>query len=487
MAQVPIPFASWEPDKSELAAPPVIRGVLSQGGRYVPWASLVTYRAGTALSDRALGATTLYQSNGAAVTLLGDRARLYRMVNGIPSDVSRASLYAADADWAWQFAQVGDNIIATAGGVTPQRYVLGVSDRFADLGGSPPAADTCARIRQWLFLGKDRTVSVSGINDVEDWTYDLATQGLQTTVSQEAGRITKMVGGENGAIFQERGIIRVGFVGGSIPFAFDEIEGGRGCASPNGVTTFGRVHYAVAEDGFYVFNGLETSPLGAGRVDAWWAERLNYAYRHRITTAFDAARKTWLIAYPTQGSSTCNELLAYSLADQRWSYCEQATDLLFEMPYEGVSIDDEAAILALVGTTNVDEINASVDSPMWSESRRQWAAVGTDRKVSLFTGAPRAAKLSTSAIEPEPGKKTFVSEVWPITDAPYADVSVTVATRLKRLEEAETPQTSSMIDEGFAPVLTEGRYIRVEVDIANGSEWTEANGIHVNGVTAGDR
>lgn len=485
--KTPIPFAPWEPDKSELAAPPVVRGVLSQGGRYVPWPSLTTYRAGAAIGDRALGAATFYQSSGTAATFIGDQTRLYRMVSGAPTDVSLPALYAADADWAWSFAQFGDNIIACAGGVTPQRYILGVSDTFADLGGSPPAADTCARVRQWLFLGKDRTVSVSGVNDVEKWTFDIADSSLQTTLGQEAGRITVMTGGENGAIFQERGITRVGFVGGTVPFQFDEVEGGRGCASPRGVSTFGRLSYVVAEDGFYVFNGLETQALGAGRVDAWWTERLNYAYRHRISTSFDARRKTWLIAYPTQGSTTCNEILAYSVADDRWSYAEQDCHLLFEMPYEGVTIDDSAAITALVGTTNIDSIDVSVDSPMWAESRRQWAAIGTDRKVSLFTGAPRAAKVSTSTFEPTPGVKTFASEVWPITDAEYSNVTATVHTRLNRLSEVESSQSATMLPEGFAPVLTEGRYMRVEVDIAGGADWTEANGIHVEGQRSGSR
>lgn len=487
MARLPIPFAAWEPDKSELTAPAMVRGVLSAGGKYVPWPALSAYRAGTQLLGRAIGGNTFYSSSGQSVTFIGDESRLYRLVSGAPGDVSNPTTYAPDRDWAWQFAQLGDNVIACAGGVAPQRYTLGVSTLFENLGGSPPSADTCGRVRQWLFLGKDRTVSVSGINDVTDWNFLLGTQGLQTTLGQEAGRITKIVGGENGAIFQERGITRVGFIGGSVPFQFDEVEGGRGCASPNGVSTFGRVSYVVAEDGFYVFNGLETAALGSGRVDRWWTERLNYGYRHLITTAFDARRKTWLIAYPTGGSTVCNEILAYSVADNRWTYCEQDTHLLFEMPYEGVTIDDTTAINALVGTTDLDSISASVDSPLWAESRRQWAAVGTNRVISLFTGAPRAAKVSTSTFEPTPGVRTFVSEVWPIVGADAQDVSSTVHTRQSKLGDTEVSATSDMIDEGFCPFRTEGRYLRVEVDIASGADWTEANGIHVDGVISGGR
>lgn len=485
--KTPIPFASWEPDRGELQAPQVARGVLSKGGRYIPWSQGVVYKGGTPMNGAAIGAETFYATSGVASTFLGDATKLYRMMSGVPTDVSKPGGYAADADWAWQFVQFGDNIVAVAGGVTPQRYILGSSSLFNNLNGSPPPADTAARVRQWLFLGKDRTVSLSGVNDITDWTYDIATSGLQTTVGQEAGRITKIIGGENGAIFQERGIVRVGFAGGSIPFVFDEVEGGRGCASPNGVSVFGRVAYCVAEDGFYLFNGLETGPLGAGRVDAWWTERLNYGYRSRITTAFDARLKTWFIGYPTGGSTIPNEILAYNIVDQRWSYCEQPHSLLFEMPYEGVNADDDTAIAQLVGTSNADEIDISMDSPIWSESRRQWAMVGEDRIVSLFTGSPRAATMSTSVFEPVPGTQTFATEIWPVCDADAGDVTGTIHTRLHRQSEAEATDSAVMIDEGFCPVRAEGRYARVSLDIAAGADWTEASGVHVDGSTSGGR
>jgi hypothetical protein len=486
-AKTPIPFAAWEPDRSELVAPAMIRGVLSKGGTYVPFPSLTSYRGGVPLNDAAIGAATCYAASGSAETFLGDRSRLYRMASGAPADVSQPGGYAADADWAWQFCQFGDNIIAVAGGVTPQRYQLGTSTLFADLGGAPPSADCAGRIRQWLFLAKDRIVSVSGINNVTDWTYDLATQGLQTTLSQEAGRTTKIIGGENGAIFQERGITRVAFTGGAIPFLFDEIEGGRGCASPNGVSTFGRVSYVVAEDGFYIYDGLETKAIGAGRVDDWWTERLNYGYRHRISCAFDARRKTWLIAYPTGGATSPTEILAYNVADNRWTYTELPTHLLFEMPYAGASLDDDAAIAALAGTTDLDSIAISVDSPLWAESRRQWAAVGETRAVSLFTGAPVAATVQTSTFEPTPGLLTHVTELWPITDAASADVTGTLLTRLHTRSAAETSNAAPMIDQGFCPVRTEGRYLRAQVDIAAGADWTEVNGVHVDGRVSGGR
>lgn len=489
LTKTPIPFTEWAPDRSELNTPTQMKGVLSTGGTYGPWPSLASYRGGVAMNDAALGAATFYETGGNAATFIGDRGALYRMTQGTPLDVSKPGGYAASADWAWQFEQFGNNIIAVASGVSaPQRFILGTSSAFADLAGSPPSADAVARVRQWLFLAQNSLLSVSGFNDITDWTYDTATQGFQTTLGQAAGRVVKMIGGENGAIFQERGITRVAFTGGAIPFALDEIEGGRGCASPNGVSVFGRNAYVVAEDGFYVFNGLETQALGASRVDEWWTERLNYAARAKISTCFDARRKTWLIAYPTQGSNICNEILAYNIVDNRWTYADdERVNLLFEMPYEGVTLDDATALMALFGTTNIDEIDVSIDGPIWRESRRQWAAVGESRSVSLFTGAPRAATLETSTFEPSPAKKTFVNEVWPVTDAAPDDVTVTLLTRLNTQSEAEAESTATCMDEGLAPAEGEGRYLRARVGIASGADWTESAGVHVNGRVSGGR
>lgn len=436
----------------------IVKGVLSTGGTYGPWPSLATYHGGYAINDYALGARTFYDTTGSAHIFLGDRGKLYKLVSGVPTDVSKIGGYTADNDWAWQFEQFGNNIIATARGVTrPQLYVLGTSTQFADLSGTPPTSDSVGRIREWLFLGKGRTLSVSGFNNITDWTYDSANQGFQTDRPQESGLIVKIIGGEQGAIFRERGIERVAFTGAAIPFLIDEIEGGRGCASPNGVTVFGRNAYCVAEDGFYVFNGLEAAPLGASRVDEWWTERVNYSYRHRITTAFDARRKSWMIAYPTDGKTYCNEILAYNIADNRWTYTEMDTQLLFEMPYEGVSADDSAGITALVGTDIADSLTSiSVDSPLWMESRRQWAAVGSNRIVSLFTGAAQQATIDTGTFEPTPGMQTFVTELWPVCDAPAADVTGTLYTRQHLQSDSETAASATMNAEGHCPVIAEG-------------------------------
>ena len=472
----PIPFGEWTPDTSKLSGAVEISGCLSQAGRYAPLPDLAPM-SGTALVDTCMGGIGVYSSTGVATAFLGDCTRLYRVQSGAPADVSKAGGYAADRDWAWKFCQFGDNIIGVARGVAPQVFQLGSSSRFADLANAP-MGDTVFRIRQHVFICDGRTVNVSGFNDSTAWTPDPATQAFQNTIGQEAGRIVTGYGGEQGAIFQERGIVRLAYQGGAAPFVFDEVEGGRGACSPHAVSPWGRVAFVAAEDGFYVFDGLQATPIGANKVDQWFTDRLNYAYRSKVWSAIDAARKTWMVAFPGNGSSACNTALMYSWADQRWTYDIIDTQFGFEYPKPGVSADDAAAITALFGTASADSINVSADAAIWRDSRRQWAAVNSGRYLCQFTGRPRAAVLETGVFEPNPGRKVYISSFSPVIDAEPATMTGTVNVRLQRLDETPIESDSAVVNgEGMAELRAEGRYLSARVEIAAGATWTEATGI----------
>ena len=481
-----IPFGEWTPDTSVLQGSVDIKGVLSKAGRYVPLPQF-TDMGNTALVDDCIGGIGVYSTTGTAYGFLGDRGRLYRMSGGNPADVSKAGGYSADRDWVWSFEQFGDNIVAVARGVAPQVYQLGSSSAFANLANAP-MGDCVFRVRQHLFICSGRTVNVSGFNDSTAWDPDPATQAFQNTINQAAGMIQCGWGGEQGAIFQERGIVRLTYQGGTAPFIFDEVEGGRGAASPYAVAPYAGQAFVAAEDGFYSFNSLQSTPLGLNKVDQWFTDRLNYPYRSRIWSAVDVPRKTWMVAFPGNGATRCNTVLFYNWADQRWTWDEFDTQFGFSLPKPGISADDEAAIIAAVGTSNADEINVSVDAAVWRESHRQWAVVDGSRQIGQFTGLPRAAVLETGTFEPNPGRKTYVSAVYPVIDAAPEAMTGTVNARLSRIDQepAEFDQALTN-EEGFAEVRAEGRYLSARFDVAAGMPWTEANGVIVNPSEGGAR
>jgi hypothetical protein len=484
----PVAFAAYEPDKGVASGTArVAKGVLSQSKRYAPLPRLQVYGPGVPLNDACLGGAGFYDSTGAPVTFVGDTGRLYRLTGKSPADVSKSGGYSADTDWAWGFEQFGDNIVAVARGPKPQRFVLGSSDTFADLENAPDG-DVVFRIRQHLWICGGLTANWCAFNNITDWEPDFATQAGSTVLGQDAGIIVAGIGGEQGAIFQERGVTRVTYQGGDVPWVLDEVEGGRGACSPTAVRRWGTGAFVCAEDGFYFFDGIQAQPIGANRVDKTFVSELNYPHRARVTSAIDTGAKTWMIAYPAGSSSVCNKVLMYSWADDRWTHDDIDVQALFEMPRDGVDADDQEGIEALVGTAVADDIDISVDSSIWRESRRGWAAVTPERKVATFTGAPRAARVETGEFEPNAAIQTHVSEVWPITDAEPGHLTASVYVKPYRLgEKPVLADTAGMNETGCCEVRAEGRFMRCEVAIEPGAPWTEANGVHWDGEPAGER
>jgi hypothetical protein len=486
----PIPFGKYAPDQSKIGGgSPIMKGVLRRSGKYTPLPGLQQIRDGAAINDICLGGRSFYDSNGVPRPFLADAGRLYKIDGKIPTDVSKSGGYAFSQDWGVSFEQFGNNVIAVGRGVNPQRFIMGESSVFADLSGAPQG-DTVFRIREHLFICQGSTVNVSGFNNITQWGNDTAEQAFIGSVGQANGLIVAGWGGEQGAIFQERGIVRVTYTGAAAPFIFDEIEGGRGLCGPHAWSPWGNIAFCAAEDGFYIFDLMSMTAIGAGWVDEYFSENLNYGYRHRVWTAIDAKRKCWMVAFPTGGSISPNEVLIYSWSDKEWTHDTFDTQFGFELHRDPVDADDEEGLIALFGTVDADDPvfeNVSVDSPIFRESRKEWAVIDGDRKLCQFTGSNREATLSTGVHE-QVGRKTFVTELWPVTDAPYASVTGQIATRLKRLDEAETlSSATAMNSEGFCPVMAEGRYLRGIVTIAAGASWTEATGVHSDGSLAGER
>jgi hypothetical protein len=486
----PIPFGEWAPDRSKISGDSEeFKGVLREGGRYTPLPSPSQIRAGSQIADICLGAKTFYDADSAPVAFCGDQGQLYRIMGKLPVAVSKVGGYSASEDWAWTFEQFGNAIVAVARGANPQRYDIGSSSVFADLSGAPQA-DVAFRIRQHLFLANGRTLYCSGFNNIEDWSLDTATNSFQTEIPHDAGLAVAGWSGEQGALFQERGILRIVYTGSAIPFSIDEIEGGRGLCGPNAWKPWGKVAFCVAEDGIYTFDGLGSQPIGQGRVDKWFTDRLNYGYRHRVSLSIDAARKSIKVDFPMEGSTTPNAQIIYSWADDKWTYDEIETHLGFELHREPINADDESGLIAAFGTANSDAeafASISADSPLFRESRKQWACFDADRRLCIFDGPNREATLSTGTFQPIPGVISHVTEVWPITDANVGLVEAAVGYRLRRLSETETVSSyAAMNDDGFCPVDAEGRYLRGVVRIAAGAQWTEASGIYTDAAVAGE-
>ena len=93
--------------------------------------------------------------------------------------------FTTSEDGVWRFGQFGNTLIATNYADNPQKFVLGTSTEWEDLGGSPPKARHIAIVRGFVMLGNlvesgtgyQNRVRWSGLDNSETWS------ASQTTLS----------------------------------------------------------------------------------------------------------------------------------------------------------------------------------------------------------------------------------------------------------------------------------------------------------------
>lgn len=487
--KAPLPFQAWEPDKSLISgAAAMAKGVVSLSGRYAPDKSFLPFKVGATVGGVALGGGGFFESGVNARVFVGDDRRIYEIVARQPEDVSQIGGYAIDESWGWSFAQFGSTILAAARGLGNLRYyTFGSSSTFETLTTGPGFSDGIFRIREFMFSGKDFTVKNSSFNDFTDWNPASLT-GVQAgsfPLPRDGGIFVGGVGGQFGIVFQERKVHRLTFTGGTSPFERDEVEDKRGALGPRAFCRYGDMTFFASEDGFRVTDGNASQPVGEHKVDRYFASRLNYSARARVSMAMDVEKKLLRVIYPTGGNTRPNEMITYSLADGRWTHDDCELDVIFDAPRPGIAIDDDEAIAAVAGSSIIDEVNIPVDSSVWRESRRQVVGVNYAGEPGTFEGPNRAATIETSYGEVMPGRVGFISEVWPLVDAATATVSV--STKRKKLSDAVSSTAIATVTEnGFAPVVVEGRWLKAQINIPYGEAWTEASGVEWDAEPSGE-
>ena len=135
-------------------------------------------------------------------------------------------------------------------------------------------------------------------------------------------------------------------------------------------------------------------------------------------------------------------------------------------------------------STNLENINASLDTDFWSGVQMLLGAIDEDYKASIFSGTANECEVETAEIEPFPGLRANITGIRPIVDA---EATLTVKAR-ERLADTESETSSvSMRDSGINPVRKSGRYIRANVKVASGTKFNHAQGIDLIASRAGTR
>ena len=479
-----VPFGEWLPDipdhlnKGATTATNVFPAAVS----YKPFKT--SQQKSNALDSQCFGAFSTKDNSANVYTFAGTKSKLYKLSGETFSDVSQASTtYNAGADNFWSFSNFGTTVVASNGEDDPQKFVVGTSSAFADLGGSPPIFTFSAVVRDFLVVGRIKTVKNrvqwSGINDVETWTSGTKQSDYQDLA--DGGEITGIVGGEYGYIFQENQITRMDYVGGTTVFRFSVISKNRGAIFAKAITQVGKRVFFYAQDGFFEIDGETIRPIGQHKVNDYFESNLSAGYQQNIIASTDPLNHLAIWSYPSTAATTGiqDRLLIYNYSVNRWSIVELGAEMIFLQFSEAYTVDTLDNV-----SNSLDDLNVSFDSRYWLGGVVNFAGFDSDHKLIQFDGATLAATIETGEIEPVPGRRSTVTMVRPIVDGTS---TARVTSRARAADSGTSTSYASLQTNGDIPVRSSGRYHKVGVVIAAAASWNDAQGVDLIAVSAGNR
>lgn len=453
-------FGAWKPDRPHLVNPsfPANMEEYFNGGEialttaqnaiwtaqgYRPYLPLV---GGAALPATCLGAIAGYDTSGVLHAYAGTATDLYSLEGGTWVSRSKTGGYTATA---WSFQVYGACVYATDGADPIQTLTMGSGVNFADLDDTDPAPKGAVLgvLRDFLVVGNLNPGSVSPVPYGLQWSAvanfsSFPTPNTQTAWAAQAGNqyiypeygpIMAISDNEAfGLIFQRSGIVRAEYVAGNVVFQFYTFEKKRGALGQNAVARVGNKYYFASPDGFFVTDGGTTSPIGYEQVDNWFFANAKPSALSSVCAAADTQNKLIYFAFESNSGSSLDSILAYNYLEQRWSYCQQAQELMFQ----GLS------------------------------SMGAWQPFGfdTSHRYGGFTGNPTSATLETLDFNFNQGGRSIITGLRSLSQG---TAQMRVGSRANETGSVTwTSYYSGNTRDNYAGLRSEGTFHRIGVNLA---------------------
>jgi hypothetical protein len=499
-----IPVGPWLPDLPDLGNPgsTVATNVIPASPKdYGPCPSLVNVIA-TALNARVQGAATYEDDANLAYVLAGTVSKLYILIGGASSfaDVS-GQVFVTDPAQFWNFAQYQNRVMATNFQAPIQSYVLGASSTFAQLSAGAPQARYMDMVKVFLMaantydpvgLGLPQRVWWSAAGDPTTWPTpgSNAAQQVQSSYVDlvgDMGAITGVVGNignADAAIFFQRGVWTAQYAGPPTVFNFTPAEGAKGCAAPASIVRYGAVVYYLGVDGFYMFDGANSSPIGVNKVDNWFFRNASSGYQSQMNGAANIAGKCIIWSFPTSSAPAGQNdaCLIYHTVFGNWSLAFLPFDTVIRTLTLGAGLD---SLGTLFGYTNIDTMPVSLDSSLFFGGSLQFGGFDTSHKFGSLQGVPLAATVTTTEAQPTPGRRSFLRSVRPLIDGAPSSVAL-----LGRNREFDLPVQMALAAPnamGECPMRADARFMRFQINTAAGQVFNHIHGVDVDAVASGWR
>jgi hypothetical protein len=415
----------------------------------------------------------------------GTETNLYEALSVDFVELTRAaSDYSLSPSAYWEFDVYGEGRYAT-NGEDPVQYSSGPGALFVDMAdGDCSLAKSMAIVEEFLVLGnivgqgdnasiietQEAGLHWSAQGDPTLWPI-IAQQPAIDAQSDfqilhgDGGPITQIVAAsEYTAVFRERQTWRMDYVGAPNFFALRKRDNSRGAVVPGTAIAVGNLVYFLSEEGFLVFDGARTSPIGIEKVDRFvrsvvdWTRAgancsvAHYPSKHSIV---------WLLPFNLFGR---NLGIAYNYELQKWWFIVVYGERIFVMPSrsEAYSMDDTSIGYGdevMDGAGSLADVNMDTLG-VGTSTRRELAIFDATHSAKTFTAAGKMnGSIVTSEYEMPDSRRALIRGVRPVY-AGSGSVSVQVGGRFSAGGTTKYSGIQQVNGNGVAPTRSGGRYQR---------------------------
>ena len=183
----------------------------------------------------------------------------------------------------------------------------------------------------------------------------------------------------------------------------------------------------------------------------------------------------WAYAGQNNSDGQPNKVIIYNWGIDRWSTAEVTQEYMFRNLSVAVTLEN------LDSFGNLDALGVSLDDPSWIGGLTSLNSFNSDYKLCRFTGTNLAATLETQEIGG--ANRVFVNAIRPYVDG--GTMTVKLKHRVAPTDAVTETSENSIDADGQAHFTVSTRFVRAQVNVAAGGEWTHAQGVDAETVADG--
>lgn len=422
-----------------------------------------------------LGATC----NGAAVitklddtrrVFAGTATKLYELLLGVWTDVSKVGDYTGGVDTRWSYAQFGNGTLAANGTEAIQRSLT--SGAFADISGAP-VAKIIFSVGAFVmaFNTNDGAVKQDGWHccasfDDTDWTPDIATLATSGRLVSASGAITAGARlGEYAIAYKEKAIYVGQFVGAPAVWDWLQVPGGEaGCVGQDALADIGGAHFFVGKDNIWIFDGSRPVNIADGQVRQWFYDNCAPAYLYKTKCIFNRQTNLVWVFYCSLNATSPDSALVYHVKTKQWGKVTLSVEAVVDYIENSGTIDGMDATIPTIDGWSV----TSFDSPYWTSGARTLAYFDTAHQLKSMVGVCGSSGFATGHAGDD-DTVTLLSKIRLRFAPGYKPTTATVTTYSTMTEgDAMTQRATGSLNDGKFDVLQSARFHRADFEFTGG-------------------